>query len=208
MRDVDAGDAELAVELDQLCTRLHAQLGIEVGEGLIHQEDFRFADNGAAQGNTLALATRKLLRLAVQQLTQPKHLRDRLHTLADLIRGGARLGPPGEPPNRARQHAQPQSERHIIENAHMRVESVVLEHHGDVAVLGRDVVHYPVANQDLSLRDLLETRNHAQGRRLAASRGTNEHQELPVPDLEVHIVDGYDVLEPLGNIAQGNSCHQ
>ena len=50
----------------------------------------------------------------------------------------------------------------------MRVEGVVLEHHGDVAVLGREVVHQPIADVDLPGGDLLEARDHPEGRGLAA----------------------------------------
>ena len=76
-------------------------------------------------------------------------------------------------------------ERHVVEHAHVRVERVVLEHHGDVAVLRRHVVDDAVADADRPLRDRLEPGDHPQRGRLAAARRADEHHELPVGDVEV-----------------------
>ena len=72
----------------------------------------------------------------------------------------------------------------------MRVERVVLEDHGDVAVLRRDVGHVALADEDAPLVDLLEAGEHAQGGGLSASGGADEDEELAVGDLEVELVDG------------------
>ena len=62
-----------------------------------------------------------------------------------------------------------QPERHVVEHAHVRIQRVVLEHHGDVAVARRHVVHHVAADPDLALGNLLEPRDHAQRRGLAAA---------------------------------------
>ena len=41
-----------------------------------------------------------------------------------------------------------QRERHVLVHRHVRVERVVLEHHRDVAILGRDVVDHALADPD------------------------------------------------------------
>ena len=65
---------------------------------------------------------------------------------------------------------QPQAERHVLDHRHVRIERVVLEHHGDVAVLRRHVVDDVAADGDLAAGDVLQARDHAQRRRLAAAR--------------------------------------
>ena len=49
VRDVDGGDAERALQLAQLEARLEAQLGVEVGERLVEQEQARLAHDRARQ---------------------------------------------------------------------------------------------------------------------------------------------------------------
>ncbi len=72
----------------------------------------------------------------------------------------------------------------------MRIERVVLEHHGDVAVLGRDIGDVAVPDEDAAARDGLQPGEHAQGRGLAASRRTDEDEELTLGNFEIDGVDG------------------
>ena len=65
--DVDRGGADRLVHLLDLGAHLHAQLGVEVGQRLVEQEDLRVAHDGAAHRDALALAAGQRLRLAVQQ---------------------------------------------------------------------------------------------------------------------------------------------
>jgi hypothetical protein len=84
----------------------------------------------------------------------------------------------------------------------MRVQRIVLEHHGDVAVLGVDLVDDAIADRDLPARDLLETRDHAQQRTFAAARRAHEDHELLIGDLEIDAVDDLLRVEGLANAAQ------
>ena len=134
---------------------LDAQLGVEVRERLVHEEDLRAADDGAAEGDALALTAGELLRLAVEELADAQQLGGFLHLAVDLrLRGLAQL----------------EAERHVVVDAHVRVERVVLEHHRDVAILGRHVVDDPVADEDAAVGDLFQAREQ---RRLVV---------LPQPD--------------------------
>jgi hypothetical protein len=69
------------------------------------------------------------------------------------------------------------------------VERVVLENHGDVAVLRRDIVHSAVPDEDVAAGDFLEARNHPQGGRFATARWSHEHDEFLVLDFEVEVSD-------------------
>ena len=71
----------------------------------------------------------------------------------------------------------------------MRVERIILEHHGDVAVLRVALVDDLAVDADLAARRLLQARDHAQDGALAAARWPDQHQKLLVGDIEVDAVD-------------------
>ena len=79
-------------------------------------------------------------------------------------------------------------------HGHVRIERVVLEHHGDVAVLRRHVVDDVAADQDLAAGDVLEAGDHAQRRRLAAARRADQDDELVVGDVEVDAAHRLDLV--------------
>jgi hypothetical protein len=54
------------VELVDLGAHLDAHLGVEVGERFVEEEDGGLADDGAADGDALALAAGERFRLAVE----------------------------------------------------------------------------------------------------------------------------------------------
>jgi len=83
----------------------------------------------------------------------------------------------------------------------VRIERVVLEYHRDVPRARRQVVHHRAADDDLPRGDVLESRDHPQQRRLAASRRADEHDELARLDLEIDAVDHLGVAVRLRNVA-------
>ena len=56
----------LVAQLDDLGAHLVAELGVKVGERLVHEEHLGAAHDGAADGDTLALAAGERLRLTVE----------------------------------------------------------------------------------------------------------------------------------------------
>jgi len=142
--------------------------------------------------HALALAARELPGLALEQLLDAQDLGGLLHPLGDLGLG--------ELP-----HLEP--EGHVVVHAHVRIERIVLEHHRDVPVLGRQVVHDPVAYGDLAGRDLLETRDHAEGGGLAAAGRAHEDHELLVADREVHVLDRVHLVVLLVEVLEDYLCH-
>ncbi|MNL59686.1 hypothetical protein D3C87_1834330 [compost metagenome] len=69
------------MQLGDLHAHIDPEGGIEIGQRLVEEENFRLPDNGPANGNALALATGELARLAVQQMF---HLQD-AGGLADFL---------------------------------------------------------------------------------------------------------------------------
>ncbi len=190
--DVDDRRRQAALQLHQLRTRLHPQLGVEVGERLVHEERLRAAHDRARQRDPLTLPARQLRGLAVEQAAEVEAVGGLLHQCRPLGR---------------RHLARPQRELDVPPHGHVRVERVALEHHRDVAVLGLDVVDDALADGDGARRGVLEPRDHPQRGRLAAARRAEEHEELLVGDVEGEHVDGGDVVEPLRHLIERDPPH-
>ena len=173
VRDVDRRGAEPRLERRDVGPHLHAQLRVEVGERLVHEEHARLAHDRAPHRHALALAAGELTGLALQVRRQLEHLGDLAHPLVALA--ALDLG-----------HAQREAD--VVGHAQVRVERVVLEHHRDVAALGRVVADVAVADVDGAGVDLLEPGEHPQRRRLARARRADEHHQLAVADLQVERV--------------------
>jgi len=103
--------------------------------------------------------------------------------------------------------AQLEAERHVVIDAHVRVEGVALEHHRDVPVLRRHVVDDAVADQNLPLGDLLQPRQKTQTGRLAAARRPDKYEELLVFDVDGEIVHRHNIAEALVDVLVGYACH-
>ena len=104
--------------------------------------------------------------------------------------------------------AQLQSEGQVLLDGHVRVERVVLEHHRDVPVLGRQVVDDAVADLDRAAADLLQAGDRPQRGRLAAPGRADEHHELAVLDVEAEVVDGPDAARVgLLYVVHDDLCH-
>jgi hypothetical protein len=93
--------------------------------------------------------------------------------------------------------AQAHAEADVLLHGHVRVQGVVLEDHGDVAVLGLLVGDHPVADGDLAVGDLVQAGDHAQDGRLAAARRADQDHELAAVDLEGHVAHGLDAAGEL-----------
>src|SRR5262249_3092262 len=89
------------------------------------------------------------------------------------------------------------------------VESVVLEHHGDVAGTRLHRGDVGLADEHPALGDVLEARDHPEERRLPAARRPDEHHELAVADVEAHRVDRADAVRvDLRRAVEPDAAHQ
>ena len=152
-----------------LGAHLHPQLGVEVRERLVHQEDARLADDRAPHRDALTLSTGQLARAALEVRLEAEHLGDLVHpTVAFCLR-----------------HARDaQRKGDVGRDREVRIERVVLEDHRDVTLLRREIGHLTLADPDAARVDLLEPGEHAQRCRLSGARRADEHEELAVGDLE------------------------
>ena len=161
--DVDGRFGDALVQLLDLDPHVDAELGVEVRERLVEQEQRGIAHQRPAHRHALPLPARQLAGLAPEEGFDLQQRRDPLHRLVLLG-----LGHP------AALHA----EGDVLPHRHGRVERVGLEHHGDVPVLRLDVVDQTIADADLAGGDRLEPRDHRQQGGFAATRRPHERDEL------------------------------
>jgi hypothetical protein len=178
MGHVDGRGGELAMQLRQRRPHADAELRVEVGERLVHEERLRLAHDRPPHRHALALAARELPRLALEELREAEHARD-------LVDAGPRL--------RLRRAPHLQAVAEVLADRHVRVQRVALEDHGDVALARREIRDVPPVDRDRPARHLLEAGEAPQKRRLPASGRADERDELTVFDAQRHVVEGNHV---------------
>ena len=179
MGDIDKRGVDALPQLDDLGPHLIAELGVQIGQRLIHQEHGGVTDDGTADGHTLALAAGQSLGLTVQILGDVQNLRRLTYPPVDLVLGYL---------------LQLQGEGHVPVYRHMGIQGVALEHHGDVPVLGLHVVHQLAVDVQLTAGDVLQTGDHPQGGGLAAAGGAHQHDELLVGNVQVEVLHRHHAL--------------
>ena len=90
----------------------------------------------------------------------------------------------------------------------MRIKRIILEHHRDAALRGGDAGNLPPADETLPGGNLLESRDHAQKRGLAAAGGPEQRREGARLDGERQTDDHFDRPEPLADVAQFDLVHR
>ena len=193
MGNIDEGGSQLLVQLDDLGTHAGTQLSIQVGQRLVKQEDGRVTNHCAAQSNTLALTTGQSLRLTVKQVLDFQDLSSFTNALVDVVLGHL---------------AQFQAECHVLVHGHVRVQSVVLEHHGDVAVFRGNIVDQAVTDVHFALGDFFQTCDHTQGGGLTAAGRTDENDKFLISDFQVEILNGSNIARiDFVNMTATNAGH-
>src|SRR3954454_9134674 len=89
MGDINHRDAKTLLQRAYFDAHFVAQLGVEIGQRLIHQADAGLGDDCSSQRHALALATGELRWLAAQQLGEADNVRDPLKARISLGPGYA-----------------------------------------------------------------------------------------------------------------------
>jgi len=89
------------------------------------------------------------------------------------------------------------------------VERVVLEDHGDIAVLGGQRGDIAITDEDVPLVDILETSEHAKARRLTAAGRADQNEEFAIRDAQFELVDGGDCGPGINasRLIERDCCH-
>ncbi len=190
VRDVDRRDAELLLQLADLRAHLDADLGVEIGQRLVEQQDLRVQHQRAGERHTLLLAARQLPRITLVQPAELDLLEHRMHALLDLGRGHL---------------AQLQAVADVFADRHVRPQCVVLEHHADATLVRRHLVDAPIVEADLAFVRRVEAGDQAQQRGLAAARRAEEGEQFPFLDRQRHVIGRRHRAEALGDVLHGDA---
>ena len=181
------------MQLADLDAHLDAELGVEVRQRFVEQEHLGFADHGAAHGDALALAAGELGGAAVEKGGQPERLGDAADAGEALGLGDA---------------GDLQRIAHVVGDAHVGIERVVLEHHGAAALARLEAVHDRSVDGDVAGGDLLEACDHAEKGRLAAAGRAEHDDEFAGMDVEIERFHHGRLAVGLGDLADGDVGHE
>ena len=170
--NIDEGCTQLLMQLGELGPHLGAQLGVQVGERFVEQEDLGFTHDGTAQGDTLTLTAGQRLRLPVEQVGDIQDAGRLFDAAFDLVLGG---------------FPQFQAESHVLKHGHVRIQRIVLEHHRDVAVFRRDIIDQLFADVQFAVGNLFQAGDHTQGGGFTATGRSDEDDEFLILDLQIEI---------------------
>ena len=196
MGDEDGGDTGLPLDSANLLPGLQAQPGVQVGQGLIQQQHRGHLHQRPGDGHPLLLTAGHLTGLPVQK-------RIDLHQLGGFCGPANHLRLAG--PVLALQVFQ--REENVLQNRHMGVQGIVLEHQTHPAVLRGELGHVLVPKENLSFRGGLEAADHVERRALAAARGAKQAHQLAIGNLIGKVVHG-DNLAALLFVPVGKSLGQ
>ena len=190
---IDEGGAELLIQLRNLSSHVSAELCVEVRERFVEEEYLRITDDCTTQRDTLSLTAGESLRLSVKILLDAEDAGSLAYAALDLF---------------LRHFAELQTERHVVVYGHVGIQSVVLENHRDISVLGSYVVAQLVADVELALGDIFKTCDHAQGGGLTAAGRTYQNDKFLVVDLQVEVgYSGDAAVIDFVNMSQGYISH-
>ena len=185
MGNINGGNAQPALKLFNDGAHLHAQLRIQVGKRLVHQQHARLDYERTGQRHTLLLTAGKLAGLTLCQRQNLHQFKRFLHARIDLaLLDAARLKAIGN----------------VLLNRQMRKNGVVLEHHADIAFMRWHVIDAFVAKIEVAALDGVEAGDHAQQRRLSAAGRAQERKELALLDAQGHVAQRGKIAIALDSI--------
>ena len=182
--------AEIGLQPLDLVLHLLAQVLVQGTQRLVHEQQAGLVDGGAGQGHALLLAAGEL----------------RWTTLAH----SPPAAPCAAPPRPARvdaglrhlPHAQRKAD--VLRHRHVREQGVVLEHHADVAPVGRDGHGVAPRHAHGASRGRDETGRDAEQRRLAGAARPDDREELAGFDREIGRLQRHEVAIALGHALEAH----
>ena len=192
MCHIDDCGAHAIVKAFDLGAHVDAQLGIEIGERLVKQEDLRLAYKRPSHRHALALPSGQLARLAVEKVGNLQHLRNPGYRLFAL---------------RLRDTPDFHAETDVLCDSHVGIERIGLEDHRDVAlgrVLARNIASI---DPDFTACDGLQSGNRVEQRRLPAPGRTYQDEKATLVDFQIDTLEDLDLAKGLVQVPYFQECH-
>ena len=182
MGNKHGGDAGGLLDAADFLPGLEPQTGVQIGKGLVQQQDFRHFYQRPGNGHTLLLAAGQLLGLAVHQLLDLHQLRRLQRHVGHLLTGELVLARPVF-----------QGKGDILPHRQVGVQGIILEHQPHAPVFRGQVGNVVVSKEDTAGGGLLQSGEQVQRGGLAAARGAQQTQQHAVGNLKGEIVYGDNV---------------
>ena len=192
VRDHDRRGADATLDRADLDLHFLAQLGVEIGQGFVEQEQSGFDGERPRQRDTLLLATRELAWIALAH-------RRKMHEVEGLADRLVALGP-ADPA-----HLQPEGD--VLRHGHVREERIALEDDAHAAPVRRHARKVAAVKENSAAGGLLEARNDIQRRGLAAAGGAEKPDELARLDRQVDAGKRREACEALGQRLEHDFGH-
>ena len=165
-------DACFSLNILYQLTHLLAQIGIEVAQGLIQQQNGRLQYQGPGQTYALLLATGQLVDFALPQAVKFRQL----HDFPNFKTGIPALKP-----------LHTHSESDVLGHIHKREQKGLLEYHDRIALFRRQILDRLPVNYDFTLMRMDQTGYGLEDRRFAGSTGPQQCDHFPIVNLEIQI---------------------
>ena len=183
MGDEHRGDTSGALNPPDFLPGLQPQPGVQVGQGLVQQQNPGHFHQSPGNGHPLLLTAGELAGLAVHEilnLHQPGGLQG---FFRHLLLGEFVFPFPVF-----------QRERDVLLHRQMRVQGIVLKNQTHSPMLRGQIGDIIFPKENPSAGGFQQTGEKIQCGGFSAARGAQQGNELPVGDLQGEIVDGYHVL--------------
>jgi len=87
-----------------------------------------------------------------------------------------------------------QTKGQILAHFHVRIQRVVLEHHGNATFLRLQVVHYGLTDLYFATSDGFQTSNHTQQGGLGAAGRADQYHEFAILDVQIDTVNSLETV--------------
>ena len=180
--DVDGGDAQTPLQLLDDGAHLHSQLGVQITQRLVHQQNTWLDNKSSGQSHTLLLTAGQFVGLPVCQMGD-LHQFQRLVNLGFDLLGGhlPRLETVG----------------YVLPDGQVGEDGVVLEDHANVALVGGNIVDPLFAKVKIAALDGVKTGDHPQKRGFAAAGGAKKGKEFALLNVQRNAVQRGEIAVAL-----------